>query len=283
MRVAGSLYDAAMATVRSATRRIWEGVSVARDLPGLSRRERVRAAVVGIVLPFTAYLGSSRAFRVPVRLPDGSSADFYANHPSDLIVLGEVFAWGQYDLPDVVDPKVIIDAGAHIGASAAYFATRYPGCRVIALEPSRSTFSRLRRHTSHLSNVESLNVALGGESGSVTFYERSASWGSSLTQGDDARAIEAEMVSLEDAMARLGVDEVDLLKLDVEGAEFAVLSSPAVAPERVRAVIGELHSWMPNREFTDDEFFGLLRAYHVTEDVSGTDRVFRAVSRGSAS
>src|SRR4051812_37569988 len=49
---------------------------------------------------------------------------------TDQVVYDEVFRSGEYDL-HLGDPKVIIDAGAHLGFAAIYLAERYPSARII--------------------------------------------------------------------------------------------------------------------------------------------------------
>lgn len=55
---------------------------------------------------------------------------------SDLEVFEQIFVKKEYwPLNDIADPKVIIDCGAYVGYSAAYFLTRFPHARLIAIEP----------------------------------------------------------------------------------------------------------------------------------------------------
>ena len=52
--------------------------------------------------------------------------------------------WGQ--LPAHYKPEVIIDAGAYIGDTSAYFLSRFPGARVVALEPNPASFKQAERN-----------------------------------------------------------------------------------------------------------------------------------------
>ena len=62
-----------------------------------------------------------------------------------------IFVLREFALPVKVEPKLIIDAGAYTGLSTLYYATKYPGAKIIAVEAESSNFEVLERHTSRLS------------------------------------------------------------------------------------------------------------------------------------
>lgn len=74
----------------------------------------------------------------------------------------------------------------------------------------------------------------------------------------------------------LGCD-VELLKLDIEGTEYEVLHACRPHPERVLRLVGKLHSWMVDVEFTTREFLALLDGYEVEDDCSCGEHMFRAL------
>jgi methylase of polypeptide subunit release factors len=70
------------------------------------------------------------------------------NGTKDLSVLKQVFVERQYDFPLPKAPISIADAGTNSGLLAVYFANRYPGASVIAIEPEDSNFKLLKRNAS---------------------------------------------------------------------------------------------------------------------------------------
>src|SRR4051812_12644684 len=63
---------------------------------------------------------------------------------SDLMVFDQIFVERQYSCLDHLhDPKLIIDCGANVGYSSAYFLSRFPKCALIAVEPDPGNFSML--------------------------------------------------------------------------------------------------------------------------------------------
>ena len=90
----------------------------------------------------------------------------YAMHPvwcrpdtSDITVFYQIFGHREYRCLDhVQDPKLIIDCGANVGYSAAYFLSRFPGVKLIAIEPDRSNFETLRDNLRPYENWEAIKA-----------------------------------------------------------------------------------------------------------------------------
>src|SRR5580765_7364718 len=77
--------------------------------------------------------------RVHIQMP-GYRAPLWLRNwredPSDISVFEKVFLQHEYDHPlGNIDPKVIVDGGAFIGCTAAFFAHKYPAAKIIAIEP----------------------------------------------------------------------------------------------------------------------------------------------------
>ena len=254
------------------------GIGMARLIPDLGPYERARWIAAASLLPWSSRRRWPFTIGVPARLPNGSTIVLRVTHAGDLAVIFEVLYKGQYAAPELDDPKVIVDAGSHIGSSVAWFASRYPSSRVIGLEPSAKVCECLRYNVRFFPNVEIHNVALGPADGYAPFYERRESCTSSLQSADDgAQGVMVPVLSLESALRLAGPGDVDLLKLDIEGAEYDVLRACLPDPQRVRRIVGELHTWMADVGFTTPEFLALLDAYQVEEDCSAGEHVFRAL------
>jgi FkbM family methyltransferase len=135
-----------------------------------------------------------------------------------------------------------VDLGAHIGASVVYFKDRRPEALVHGYEADPGTYAKLRRNAGSLPGVVLHPEAIAAHDGETAFYSSPQSWCSSLLRREEPGARERVVPCRRLATARreAGLAEVDLLKLDVEGAEFEILADPG-ALDGVRAVVGELH------------------------------------------
>ncbi len=155
---------------------------------------------------------------------------------SDLIVLEETLINEDFDL-SFDTPHVIVDLGAHAGSFVIKLRSRYPAARVVAVEPAPRTFSRLTRNVGGLPGVTPVNAAVSDKDGEASFTEERLSWGSRLSPTGGQTV---ETMTLARLRARYQLPLIDVLKVDIEGAEWDVLRSDADL-DGVRHVLIELH------------------------------------------
>ena len=185
----------------------------------------------------------------------------------DVACAWSVLRGGEYDVefPDTAD--VIVDLGSNIGVSILDFRLRYPNAKIYGFEPDPHAFELLQRNVGDDPNVELHQVAVSARDGTADFYAAEDSWASSLQQTrDGAERIQVPTRSLESILDELGIEQVDLLKVDVEGAEGEIFESFEPLP-RVKWIVGELHLEM--LRCTHDEFFDRhLRGYEISAHAS---------------
>lgn len=136
-----------------------------------------------------------------------------------------IFRTKSYD-PEIPDfrPKTIVDVGAHIGMASILFALKYPAARIIAIEPEPSNFAALVRNTAPFGTITPIHAALWREDGEVTL-------GSSEAHTKGAFQIvemgpqRVRAMTMDAVMGQTGIHSIDLLKVDIEGAEIEVFES----------------------------------------------------------
>jgi FkbM family methyltransferase len=165
---------------------------------------------------------------------------------------------GEYDELGIAPPRVILDLGSHIGASILRLRAAYPQAQIYGFEPDPTTFSRLTANVAQLLDVTVLPWAIGDHDGRTAFFPRRQSWLSSVSSDTSGGSrVTVESVTLDRALERLGVTDIDLMKIDVEGAEASILRSFRGLPQ-VRTIVGELHG-----QSMCDEVFALLADFKV--------------------
>jgi FkbM family methyltransferase len=144
--------------------------------------------------------------------------------------------YGQF--PASFEPRTIVDAGAYIGDTSAYFLSRYPLAQVIALEPATASFQIASRNLHpYGARVVLKKAALGATRGTVFIS------GNETAAGISTSGEAVPMLTVPDLIAEFPDRCIDLLKLDIEGAEREVLCSGAGAwLARVRRIVVETHS-----------------------------------------
>lgn len=168
---------------------------------------------------------------------------------SDVDVFKQVFVDTEYRFDSDEDPRVIIDAGANIGLTSVYYGSRYPECRILAIEPERSNFELMSRNVAPFPNVTPIHAALASEPGHVVIDDPDQgawSFRTRSTTGDEPGTQRVEAVTIDHLMSQHGIDRIDLLKMDIEGAEMDVMRHASSWIDRVGAMVIELHErFMP--------------------------------------
>jgi FkbM family methyltransferase len=141
------------------------------------------------------------------------------------------------------DARFIVDAGGYIGLVSILFARRFPGARIVCLEPSTENYMLASRNCAPFPNITVLNCAIGPKAGTAMLQDRgTGQWGFTITEAQGARAMEeVVVVSLPELMAAHGAARVDLLKLDIEGAEYDLFQTAGDWIDRCEVMITELH------------------------------------------
>jgi FkbM family methyltransferase len=141
-------------------------------------------------------------------------------------------------MPDF-SPKIIVDAGAHIGMASILFALKYPGARIIAIEPEPSNFAALIRNTAPYKTITPIQAALWREDGDVTLGESNAHPKGAFQIVENGRK-RVRAITMDTVMRESGIHFIDLLKVDIEGTEIELFEfCPWINNVRVIAI--ELH------------------------------------------
>jgi len=167
----------------------------------------------------------------------------FSMRKGDIFTLAEILHERQYELSKPLpNSPVIIDAGANVGVSAVWFHARFPGATVHAFEPEPQNFSFLASNVEGLEGVTANQLALGGAEGTIALHL--ADHGAVHSMVDTSvgtETVDVAMAPLADYLDDHGIERIDLLKLDVEGAEDAVLDGLGDRLADVSVVVGELH------------------------------------------
>jgi FkbM family methyltransferase len=147
------------------------------------------------------------------------------------IIKGEVLAG-----PLPTDPRFIVDAGGYIGDSAAVFLSRYPQAHCVVLEPGKAHAWAQRNLARYGDRVTLHQAALMGSPGFCRVHE--ADTGSEAL-ADASGPIKA--VTLPEILAASPHGRIDILKVDIEGAELDLFRDAESWLPAVGCVTIELH------------------------------------------
>ncbi len=172
----------------------------------------------------------------------------YLRHKtSDIAIFKQVFLEQQYRLFQfpLKDAHKIIDAGANVGLAAVYFTHTFPEATIISIEPEMNNYRQLEKNTAPYKNIYCEHAAIWGEAASVVINNpESLSAGfmvSANTVSINGNAIPA--VTIDALMNKYHWQEIDIVKMDIEGAEKEVFAGNHAFEwlSKTKLLIIELH------------------------------------------
>jgi FkbM family methyltransferase len=124
-------------------------------------------------------------------------------------------------------PKLVFDVGANVGIWTQELKKYSPNSQVFLFEPIPDTFTKLVENLATLSNVHPTQIALSDKAGEFEMnYYPNQSYFSSIyptSLGNDGIIVNVQTISGDEFCNKHGIEHIDILKIDVEGAEQKVL------------------------------------------------------------
>lgn len=190
---------------------------------------------------------NKRIYNLKLNLPDA---------PSFVYQFKEIFFDEIYKFKALNDRPLIIDCGANVGTSIIYFKKIYPNSKVIGYEADKFIFKFLKENLemNKIDGVDIFNKAVWKNSDGVCFSPDGADGGSIKNEGQ-----KIESVRLREVLLNSG--EVDMLKIDIEGAELEVLEDCQDSLGAVKNLFVEYHSFNDKDQKLSDILSILERNY----------------------
>lgn len=154
----------------------------------------------------------------------------------------EIINEGIYEFQAGTSSPLILDCGANIGMSVVYFKRLYPNSKVIAFEPDPILFAMLSKNILNFSfdNVELRQAAVWVNDQGIDFRAEGGHSGRISDNDNDENVISVPSVRLKSLLEL--VDAVDMLKMDIEGAEAEVLFDCGQVITKCKHIFIEYHS-----------------------------------------
>jgi FkbM family methyltransferase len=178
---------------------------------------------------------------------------FFIKDSLDFDVLLDSMLKDQYFLIDLEKDevrssvKVIFDLGTNIGTAAIKFYQKFPKAIIYCFEPDPYNFERLQKNISLLAQPERIKIynfaVSDSDNEKVSFYRGSSNhWSSSLIKrGSTGEEVIVETITLDTFCSKNNIEKIDILKMDIEGAESDALDGFKNNLTIVDYFIGEMH------------------------------------------
>ncbi len=179
-------------------------------------------------------------------------------HSTDVYVYRHIFVEREYALLDrQVVTGLMIDCGANVGYASAYLLSTHPKAHVIAIEPDAGNFTLLEENLRpYGSRAQCLKAGVWHRSAGLVIksepFRDGGEWARQVREANENEVPDVHAVGLEDLLKASGYQRISILKMDIEGAEVAVLSGDVTGwLSKTDAIAIELH---------DDAGFGSASA-----------------------
>jgi FkbM family methyltransferase len=185
--------------------------------------------------------------KLSVAVEDGTSIEFEcpdtvaSKWTSRTILTGETYPY----YPFVPDVEIVFDVGANCGAASVHFSRHYPDAQVHAFEPGHEARSFLEHNVVGFENVHVHPIGFSRADGAVPLYKGAEDLGQASLHRRPVNLDESELVELRVGAAwarEHQIERIDVLKVDVEGAEVDVLEGLAELLPTVKVLYVEYDS-----------------------------------------
>jgi FkbM family methyltransferase len=181
---------------------------------------------------------------------------------TDPDVACDVFIWEEYGYVDFDDVHFVIDCGSYAGYSTLYFLEKYPKSLVLAIEADDRNLAVCRLNVAHYGEkrVRAMHAAVWGSQKNLVIsrgtFADGREWATTVGPGDSAGDA-VQGVAIGDLLDSSGRDQIDILKMNVEGSERDVFSADTSSwLPRTRNLIVSLHD-----KDCDDAYFRALAPF----------------------
>jgi FkbM family methyltransferase len=184
---------------------------------------------------------------------------------SDAMVFKQVMLYKEYEIiiemlkNNISEKPVMIDLGANIGLTSIYLKSFFPSMHIFALEPEYNIFKRLEKNIkiNSLRNVTLLNKGIWSESttlkGDYSFRD-GEDWSFRLIESNKKADNNIVVISMTELMVNNNINNIDFLKIDIEGAEKNLFENAQNLKwlAKVKIIAIEIHDEFGARKHIED-------------------------------
>jgi len=225
----------------------------------------------GFFAGFQIYLKRvfSRKSIIRFNLPSSDIVINLRNNSSDGDAFDQVFLRLQYDNPLNFTPRFIIDCGANVGMASLFFHKKFPHSKIVAVEPEKSNYDLLVKNVKEHQEIEVIKAGIFHKNAELVVEnnEERGNWGFTIKESKQINN-SLKAITVDDIMKEYGQNEIDILKMDIEGSELEVFSENYHSwLSKTNVIMIELHD--SRRKGCSKAFFKAISDYDFSVVLNG--------------
>jgi FkbM family methyltransferase len=211
--------------------------------------ERCKNTVVSNVQ--IGWCGQSRSYDVgliKLHVPGILTPVALRPETTDLPTFAQIFVAEQYQLSTDIPVRLIVDGGANVGYASIWFANQFREAQIVAIEPEDENVALFRENTASYPQVRLIQAAIWNKPGQLSLVTHDNNntwlghWAIRVEEAADVGKSDVKAITIDEILQGTGRKFIDILKLDIEGAEKEVFSDNyANWLSRTNILILELH------------------------------------------
>ncbi len=189
---------------------------------------------------------------------------FLRNNTSDITVFYQIFFEKSYAVNYRIDPKIIIDCGANIGLSSIFYKIKFPNAVIYAIEPEITHFNLMVKNTKGFKDIICINSGIWNKQTHLLLEDNlSEKWGFKVSEVSYSNEYTIPGISIPYLMNKYSFNEIDILKIDIEGSEKELFDSNFESwLPKTKVLLIELHDG--HRKGASRSFFKAISNYNYS-------------------
>lgn len=160
---------------------------------------------------------------------------------SDRKVLRAIFGERELYL-DSISPSNIVDLGANVGYASVYYALQYPEAKIVAVEMEPNNLLLLRKNGAPYRTIQIVESPIWNRPELLEVVHASEAWAFHVRRATEDSCSSIRATTIPELMESYGMESIDILKVDIEGAETVLFADNYdLWIDRVRVICIETH------------------------------------------
>jgi FkbM family methyltransferase len=193
-----------------------------------------------------------------------------------ILSINEIFNQEIYPIKKSQEERIILDIGAQSEIFSIYALSKNKSAKIFSFEPDPENYIQLKENIEKNKiekNITPINKALSKGNGKISFYIHPESSRANSIYEKNGEKTEVDSISLKQLFTELKIKKCDIMKMDIEGAEYETLyNSPKEVLNKIKIIFIECHEHSKiNKKYNKEGMINFLseNGFKIIKDKEG--------------